>query len=306
MLWINWLLRHRTTMAVGKISCLPVPGSQFAIEIIPQMLPKGIVAVPGWGYTEHAYCWQKAGHQLVWYQTISQLLQLVDCHLLIAAVVINPNNPTAELIPPAELLKLQQRLSARQGVLVVDEAFMDCTPEYSLCRQFGEGKEIEGLIVLRSLGKFFGLAWLRLGFLIAEKCWLSRAEAPLSPWAVSHPARWLGRRALEDREWQQLQQQRLLFHSRQWRERLEASFPELQWHSTALFATGFGRYDICYDIHQSLAREGVFVRLIAPTKNILEGDQDNSAAIRLGLPGEEQGECVSRKITRVAEAVATV
>jgi len=114
-------------------------------------------------------------------------------------VLIHPNNPTGTRFPVEELLAWQTRLDARGGWLVVDEAFMDATPEASLAPFCPRS----GLILLRSLGKFFGLAGARVGFVLAPPQVLERLAGLLGPWAVSSPARWVATRALADHDWQQ-------------------------------------------------------------------------------------------------------
>ena len=72
-------------------------------------------------------------------------------------VLVQPNNPTGALFARSRLLDWHARLARRGGWLVVDEAFIDPTPDASLAPMAGA----DGLVVLRSLGKFFGLAGAR-------------------------------------------------------------------------------------------------------------------------------------------------
>ena len=98
------------------------------------------------------------------------------------AIVVNPNNPDGRIVPKAALLTLADELPARGGILVVDEAFADVAPGgASLAGDVGRGN----IVVLRSFGKFFGLAGLRLGFAIAAPNLIARLDAMLGPWAVS-------------------------------------------------------------------------------------------------------------------------
>src|SRR5476649_781594 len=119
-------------------------------------------------------------------------LQISDS--LDVLVVVNPNNPTGLSLPPQRLLDWHSRLAQRGGWLVVDEAFMDVTPQLSLASQAHQ----VGLIVLRSFGKFFGLAGVRLGFVLAERKLLRLLAEQVGPWAVSGPTRVLGQVCLRD------------------------------------------------------------------------------------------------------------
>ncbi len=109
-------------------------------------------------------------------------------------VVVNPNNPTGLSLSPQRLLDWHARLAQRGGWLVVDEAFIDVTPDLSLASHADQ----VGLIVLRSFGKFFGLAGVRLGFVLAERKLLKLLAEQVGPWAVSGPTRVLGQVCLRD------------------------------------------------------------------------------------------------------------
>jgi cobalamin biosynthetic protein CobC len=197
-------------------------------------------------------------------QTIEQQLPSLDVLLL-----VNPNNPTGERFTLAQLLTWRQSLRERGGWLVVDEAFMDAEAGQSLLPECGE----EGLIVLRSLGKFFGLAGIRVGFVFAWPLLLQRISRELGPWHVSGPAREVARRALQDSHWQRATRERLRRDSQRLASLLnEAGFPPSG--GTVLF-----HYLIRPDaaqLHERLAKEGVFTRLFT-----------HPAALRLGLPGSE-------------------
>ncbi|MCB1778370.1 MAG: aminotransferase class I/II-fold pyridoxal phosphate-dependent enzyme, partial [Candidatus Competibacteraceae bacterium] len=146
-------------------------------------------------YAEHAYAWQRAGHAIATL-TVAELDTAVD--RLDVLVVVNPNNPTGLRFAPETLLRWRERLARRDGWLVIDEAFMDATPNDSLTGRAGAA----GLIILRSLGKFFGLAGARVGFVLAEPAVRERLQNALGPWTISGPARWVATQALKDRRWQ--------------------------------------------------------------------------------------------------------
>ncbi len=176
----------------GAQSLLPVAGAQAAIQLLPQLRSTASrVGIMSPCYAEHAHAWQRAGHQLLALSddTVEAALESLDVLLL-----VNPNNPTGRVFTPAQLLAWHARLAARGGWLVVDEAFIDATPELSLAAHSHK----PGLIVLRSFGKFYGLAGVRLGFVLAEPSLLDQLNERLGPWAVSGPARWVGLACLAD------------------------------------------------------------------------------------------------------------
>ncbi|TLX59572.1 threonine-phosphate decarboxylase [Stutzerimonas nosocomialis] len=185
----------------GADAVLPVAGSQAAIQALPGLRPRARVGVLSPCYAEHAEAWRQGHHlQEISEGAIPRALERLD-----VLVVVNPNNPTGRLIPPQQLLDWHAQLAERGGWLIVDEAFMDCTPPFSLAPH----SHLPGLIVLRSFGKFFGLAGARLGFVLAETKRLQALSERLGPWTVSGPARVLGTALLNDGEGQQRQRERL-------------------------------------------------------------------------------------------------
>jgi cobalamin biosynthetic protein CobC len=161
------------------------PGSQALIQWLPRLRKPGSVRVLVPTYGEHAPAWRAAGH------TVEEVRGFRDLAGADVAVVVNPNNPDGRLLDPTALLAIKADL------LVVDEAFMDPTPAVSLAAQAGR----PGLVILRSLGKFFGLAGLRLGFALTDAATGKALAEALGPWAVSTPAARIATRALADQAW---------------------------------------------------------------------------------------------------------
>ncbi|GLS65047.1 threonine-phosphate decarboxylase [Methylobacterium oxalidis] len=168
------------------------PGTQILIETLPRLRPRSRVAVVSPTYAEHAAAWARGGH------AVTAVPDLEGVGGAEVVVVVNPNNPDGRAWPAADLLALAERLRARGGLLVVDEAFADLEPVRSLCSDAGPG-----LVVLRSFGKTYGLAGIRLGFAVAEAALGRRIAAALGPWAVSGPALAIGRAALADLPWRE-------------------------------------------------------------------------------------------------------
>ena len=159
----------------GAAQVLPVAGAQAAIQLLPQLRSAGSrVGIAAPCYAEHAHAWQRAGHRLLELrdEAIEAALDELDVLLL-----VNPNNPTGRVFAPEQVLAWHERLAARGGWLVVDEAFIDATPELSLAAH----SHTPGLIVLRSFGKFYGLAGVRLGFVLAEPSLLNDLNKRLGP-----------------------------------------------------------------------------------------------------------------------------
>lgn len=187
---------------------MAVAGSQSVIQMLPLLRPRSRVGILSPTYSEHAWCWQQAGH-LVFNLTLDQIAQYLD--QLDVLVVVNPNNPTGHTLTPFVLKRWLAVLQARHGWLIVDEAFMDIDPSHSMMPWAAH----EGLVILRSVGKFFGLAGLRLGFVAAEASLRKALTQRLGLWSVSHVALWAGQQLFADHAWQQ--QQRLqLRQASQW------------------------------------------------------------------------------------------
>ena len=267
-----------------------LPGSQYAISRLPHLLPRGQTALPRWGYGEHALAWQRAGHGIVLYRDAGHLHQLVAEQAIRHCVVINPNNPTAEVMSRAFLEEIAALLARRQGILLADEAFMDATPGESLIPN-----RPDNAVVLRSMGKFFGLAGIRLGFAFAGDTMARALREAMDPWTVSHPARWLGARALADRHWQGKQRRRLAEASRQWRDSLEILFPDSALAATALFATLQCHWLSGESLYQAAGKQGLLLRLMGPV--------DGMALVRFGLPPAGRREETLARLWRAVQCI---
>jgi len=251
----------------GTTNLLPVAGSQAAIQRLPVLRNKQCrVGVITPSYGEHAHAWRNAGHTV--YELITAEIETALDQLDVL-ILVNPNNPTGECWHPATVLGWHERLAVRGGWLIVDEAYIDPIPELSLVSYSGKS----GLIVLRSLGKFFGLAGLRVGFVFAEAVLLEGLAAALGPWAVANPSRWVATQALMDDAWQNATRARLLTDSR----RLQAVL-----ENNGLVVTGgcslfqWVVRECAEAIYEQMAQQGILTRLLTAPMSI-----------RLGLPATE-------------------
>ena len=114
--------------------------------------------------------------------------------------VVNPNNPDGAVLHRDRLLALHDQLAQHDGYLVVDEAFADAAPACSVASLAGS-KRYPRLLVLRSFGKFYGLAGLRLGFVIAAPGIAQRFRSLLGDWPVTADAIAAGCAAYADAAW---------------------------------------------------------------------------------------------------------
>ncbi|MFL1513305.1 threonine-phosphate decarboxylase CobD [Pseudomonas prosekii] len=249
----------------GAAQVLPVAGSQMAIQLLPRLRRAGKVGVLSPCYAEHAEAWRRSG-----YIVREVLEQEVDFFIdnLDVLVVVNPNNPTGLSLSPNRLLDWHSRLAQRGGWLVVDEAFMDNTPQLSLAAFANQ----VGLIVLRSFGKFFGLAGVRLGFVLAERKLLKLLAEQVGPWAVSGPTRVLGQACLQDTEGHARQRLR----SERASERLAAMLERYDLKpqgGCALFQWLIT--ERAEELHEFMARRGILLRLFT-----------HNSSLRFGLPAD--------------------
>ncbi|MBX5085609.1 threonine-phosphate decarboxylase [Rhizobium lentis] len=174
-------LAARDHYGSGTILPLPVPGTQSAIQLLPRLAVSGRrIAVVAPTYGEYARAFASAGFAV---DAVGDIAAIGAEHCL--AVVVNPNNPDGRTWPAEALVALHDSMKAVGGLLVVDEAFGGTDPALSLAAR---AHALSNLVVFRSFGKFFGLAGLRLGFVIAGDDILGRLEEWLGPWAVSGPA----------------------------------------------------------------------------------------------------------------------
>lgn len=262
----------------GCQSSLPTAGSQAAIQVLPTLRPACHIAMPSQMYQEHAHAWRSHGHTITFFDETPDATIL---HKADVVLVCNPNNPTGKRFSKDQLLSWHQMLSSRHGWLIVDEAFMDTTPDDSIAAQ----THLEGLFVLRSLGKFFGLAGVRVGFLLAQKRMLTLAQEALGPWTLTGPSRFVAVHALNNHTWQS-DTLKMLSTSSLRLKHLLMQYDLAPDGGTDLFQLVVTEQ--ANTIHQALAKQGVWVRLFK-----------EMSALRFGLPTNHDWHKLERALKRI-------
>ncbi|TPQ26811.1 threonine-phosphate decarboxylase [Bradyrhizobium guangdongense] len=239
---------------------LATAGAQAAIQLLPRLAPPGRARVLAPTYNEYAAAFSAAGWEVT---EVANPDALAGADL---AVVVSPNNPDGRQHDKAALLALLPRV----GRLVIDESFADAVPELSLAAEAGR----RGLLILRSFGKFYGLAGLRLGFVLGGEDDIAALSAMSGPWPVSGAAIAVGRRALLDRAWAKATIARLRDDCL----RLDTAAKSRGWQrvgGTALFRL----YDVgdAVAAQERLAYSRIWSRVFS----------QQPGWVRLGLPGED-------------------
>jgi cobalamin biosynthetic protein CobC len=258
---------------------VPAPGVQILLPCVAMLAAPGRAAVLGPTYSELARAAALAGHSVT---EVSDLDLLGRADL---AMLVNPNNPDGRIVSRAALLELADRLRAHGGILAVDESFAEvAAEEISLAGEVERGN----IVVLRSFGKFYGLAGLRLGFALAAPQLARRLAAVLGPWAVSGPAIAIGERALTDRGWQRATVERLALAAK----RLDALLAQSRLQilgGTTLFR--LTRSPHAQELFDHMGRAGIFVRRFAEEPTWLRWGIPANEAASLRLTQALSGRC---------------
>ncbi|UPK39113.1 threonine-phosphate decarboxylase CobD [Bradyrhizobium sp. 186] len=247
-----------------------IGGAQAAIQLLPRLAPPGRARILAPTYNEYAAVLSDAGWDV---EDVRDLDALAGADL---AIVVNPNNPDGRCHEPEDLLALQSRV----GRLVIDESFADAVPHLSLASE----AERPELLILRSFGKFYGLAGLRLGFALGNATDIATLAAMSGPWPISGAAIAIGCRALLDDAWATATSARLARDG----VRLDAMVQSQGWRLVGgtplfrLYETGDA-----LDAQEKLARSQIWSRVFTKKPTWL----------RLGLPGIES------EWTRLAEVL---
>lgn len=256
------------SLAAPSEDFILAPGSELLIRLLPMVIKPNKVAILAPTYGDHADAWRRAGVDVLESTDPLGMADQVD-----AVVVCNPNNPDGRLFAPEDLMRAAASLARHGGWLIVDEAYADLNAAHSLT-PFGA---VDGLIVLRSFGKFFGLAGLRLGALFAPETVRLDMQSLLGGWPVPGPALAIGERAYRDLAWQAETRLRL----REARERLDRLLQLSGLNvcgGTDLFR--LVETDDAHALWETLAQRGIYVRRFSWSDQL----------VRMGLPENECAE----------------
>ena len=283
---------------------LPVPGSQSVIALLPGCLPSAAVLVPEVGYQEHVNHWRQSGADITSYPAFdtAESVAFIDAALADNPrqhlVLINPNNPTGLCFAAEQLERWAERL-VDGCYLIVDEAFVDTNAGGSVLVSHFQ----DNMIVLRSFGKFFGLAGIRLGFVFAHQRVLARLQAYLGAWSVNGPAQSVAIAALGNVAWQQQALREIEESARLTREMFrpllgeQAEWGECVVTHQPLFSTYRLVQERAQHLTQYLAERGILLRYLS-----LAGS-DSDALVRIGILNRKNPLSVACVTEAVTEAI---
>ncbi len=284
---------------------IPVTGTQAAIQQLPFLLSDFPVLIPELGYQEHVKYWTEKEADIHYYPALDkgQTIEFIENSLSKNAqqhlVIINPNNPTGTLLEKEQLLSWAKQL-APQAYLIIDEAFIDVAPDYSVL----DYNLPANIIVLRSFGKFFGLGGVRLGYCFANTSIRTELQNSLGLWQVNGPAQAIAIKALNDKEWQLQARLSLKSNAELTQKVFEPLMRKLDSSLLEAFALDpcmglLSSYLVsCQDaitLRQYFAQAGILLRVIVI--------DDERALLRIGLLDKNNTLAVKRVIKRVESAV---
>lgn len=257
---------------------LAIPGSQWLIRHLPaQLTGSKTVAIPLRGYQEHHKSWLLNGNSLEFYKQHKDLLEKLQHNTDINTVVlINPNNPTAEHYTTEQCDYIADICNSRGGILIIDQAFADCQTNFSSNKFALNEKQLPNNNIIRSysLGKFFGLAGLRLGFAFGPSYLIEKLRFQCEPWAVNGPARHIAKLSLNDHSWHckqkkriQLSNKTLLNILQRTKEQLTAPLQPISLHNGGLFISLSAEHQLIERLYQLLLQQGVYSRIFSPIEN---------------------------------------
>lgn len=204
--------------------------------------------------------------------TAQVLEQSKDSKVLI---ICNPNNPTGNVIRKEELLEIARKF---KGVLVVDEAYVDFCPEFSMA---AEVENFPNLIVVQTLSKAYGMAGLRIGMAIASGEWIQALNRIKPPYNLSSLVQEKAISVLRSTDWKQLKTSMII--ERKKMETALKSLPLVQeiFPSEANFM--LFRVENADKVYRELIKKGIVVRNRSTHYNC-----ENTLRVSIGNTEENQ------------------
>ncbi len=253
------------TFGCSTSAVLPTPGTELVIRLLPQLLPGALVVSPP-TYGDYETAWRQTGAEVIAVGDVTAAPASAA-----AIVVCNPNNPDGRCLERATLESIYQQTLKRNQWLIVDEAYGELQPASSIADLAGSEK----LIVLRSVGKFYGLPGLRLGALLGPSDVLDWYRGILGYWSVSSLALEVGQRLYRDKQWRDQHAQRLSAAARTTREGFARAGVALAGSTDLFFSFKPPEQKALW---RSLMQNGIYTRLLDASCGL----------IRCGLPADEE------------------
>ena len=234
-------------------------GTQSLLQFIPSLLPRsGVVWIDEPTYNEHRPAWEAAGHQVI----------TGDANLANAqsAVIVAPNNPTGKFAPDT-IMTTAKQTAATGGIMLIDGAFaMPAAVDPTVGDLLAALAAFPHVLHLRSFGKFFGMAGLRLGFAIGPPDRIDQLQQRVGPWAVSSVALDIGSAALNDTAWQAQHGQFLRQQTEQLQMVLTRANLEILGGTTLFQTIHTSR---AHHLHDHLAKAAIWTRKFSQIPDLL-------------------------------------
>jgi cobalamin biosynthesis protein CobC len=241
-------------------------GAQSLINILPYIFSiEKNVAIFSPTYSEHAISWKKANYSI---REINKIDQILNEDIV---VITNPNNPDGLVYSHSDIEEIYSKIVKNKGLLIIDESFIDATPELSFVKKL----QNRNIIILKSFGKFFGLAGLRLGFAIGNEGIISDLENILGPWPVSTIALNIATKAMSDIDWIKGTRSLLLKLSEELNSNLSSSGYNI--YGTTAFFTLIS-VENSTKMQRELANKGIWTRIF----------DYNNRWVRIGVPKDKE------------------
>lgn len=247
------------------------PGSQIAIHLLPSLMKKKNVTILNPTYEDYSFSFKNAGYRVRFCENFEKLSESE------IVVIVNPNNPDGKVYDVKKLLTLSKNVK----ILIVDESFNEASKAKSITSYIT--KETDNIIVIKSFGKFYGLAGLRLGFIFSGEKIIYKFKNLLGNWPISKVSIKIASQALQDKKWKIKNQKNLI--------KTVKSLDEIMKNINLDFAGGTNLFRLYFTENASilqklLAQKYIWSRIFSYSKNWL----------RLGIPNSCDLKIIKKKL----------